>query len=86
MSVLSENIKFLRKQKGLTQEQFAEKLGIKRSLVGAYEEGRAEPGLANLQKISTILEVSIDNLISEDYSNPQIRKKLFEKTLSNCIS
>jgi transcriptional regulator with XRE-family HTH domain len=81
MSLLSENLKYLRKQKGFTQELLAEKLGIKRSLVGAYEEGRAEPGLLNLQKISQVFEVSIDNLISEDYTDPSLSKKLFQKDI-----
>jgi transcriptional regulator with XRE-family HTH domain len=43
MSIISSNIKFLRKKKGLTQQNFADQVGIKRSLVGAYEEERAEP-------------------------------------------
>jgi DNA-binding XRE family transcriptional regulator len=38
MSIISQNIKFLRKKKGITQQQFADEVGIKRSLVGAYEE------------------------------------------------
>ena len=48
MSLVSENIKFFRKQLGFTQEQLALRIGIKRSLLGAYEEGRAEPGLETL--------------------------------------
>ncbi|HMP92152.1 MAG TPA: helix-turn-helix transcriptional regulator, partial [Phnomibacter sp.] len=43
MSFAGKNLKYLRKQRGWTQEDFAGKLGIKRSLVGAYEEERAEP-------------------------------------------
>ena len=39
---LNENIRVLRKKLSLTQDQFAQQLGIKRSLIGAYEEGRAE--------------------------------------------
>ena len=35
MSVVCRNLKFLRKQKGWTQQEFADKLGIKRSLLGA---------------------------------------------------
>ena len=35
---VNENIRFLRKKKGWTQEKFSHKIGIKRSLVGAYEE------------------------------------------------
>ena len=68
MSLVSDNIKFLRKNNHLTQEQLAEKIGIKRSLLGAYEEGRADPRLNNLLKISEIFKVSVDTLISEDVS------------------
>ena len=50
---LNENIRFLRKKKGWTQDKFSKKIGIKRSLVGAYEEGRADPRLNNLLKIVT---------------------------------
>ncbi len=60
---IAENLKYLRKKAGYTQEQFAQKLGIKRSLIGAYEEGRAEPRLQNLSKISKALNVTVDGLI-----------------------
>lgn len=65
MGIVSENIKLLRKQEGLTQEQMAERLKIKRSLLGAYEEGRADPRINNLVKFSEIFNVSIDKLINE---------------------
>ena len=68
MSIVSDNIKFLRKNNHLTQEQLAEKIGIKRSLLGAYEEGRADPRLNNLLKFSEVFKVSVDTLISEDVS------------------
>ena len=63
MSTVSENIKFLRRDKGLTQQEFANQIGIKRSLVGAYEEGRADPRINNLIKMSEVLAVSIDDLV-----------------------
>ncbi|HBH21950.1 MAG TPA: transcriptional regulator [Cytophagales bacterium] len=66
MSLISDNIKILRKRRGLTQEQFSEKVGIKRSLLGAYEEGRADPRLNNLLRMSKLFEVSVDALISTD--------------------
>lgn len=66
MSIVSDNIKYLRRRSGLTQEQMAEKIGIKRSLLGAYEEGRADPRLNNLLKISEIFDISVDTLISID--------------------
>ncbi|WP_179413433.1 XRE family transcriptional regulator [Mucilaginibacter sp. E4BP6] len=65
MSIISSNIKFLRKKKGLTQQQFADQVGIKRSLVGAYEEERAEPKYELLKTIATFFEISIDDFIKE---------------------
>ncbi|WP_345952519.1 LexA family transcriptional regulator [Mucilaginibacter sp. PAMB04168] len=65
MSIISANIKFLRKKKGLTQQQFADEIGIKRSLVGAYEEDRADPKYDLLKKIASYFEISIDDFINE---------------------
>jgi len=66
MHKLNENVRFVRKQLNLTQDQFAQKLGIKRSLVGAYEEGRAEPRLDLLQKMAELAGISVDTFIGTD--------------------
>jgi len=66
MSIVSENIKYLRRVNGLTQEEFARRIGIKRSLLGAYEEARANPNLTNLMNIAKIFGTSVDNLIKQD--------------------
>lgn len=66
MDFIHTNIKFLRKQKGWTQEQFATELDIKRSLIGSYEEGRAKPNYDVLANIAKIFKHSIDNLITKD--------------------
>ncbi len=76
---ISENIKYLRKQAGYTQEQFANEVGIKRSLVGAYEEGRAEPRLQTLQKIGEVLNVTSDALIAKDLTKDDPKKYQKEK-------
>src|SRR3978361_2051433 len=65
MSNISSNIKFLRKKKGLTQQQFADQVGIKRSLVGAYEEERAEPKYELLKQLAIFFDVSVDDFINE---------------------
>ena len=54
MVKINENIRYLRKKKGWTQEKFSSKIGIKRSLVGAYEEGRSDPRLNNLLKMCEV--------------------------------
>ncbi|MGN7885109.1 helix-turn-helix domain-containing protein [Dyadobacter sp. 22481] len=66
MSIVSNNIKYLRRLNGLTQEQFARKIAIKRSLLGAYEEARANPNLTNLKNMAAAFGVSVDNLLKND--------------------
>jgi transcriptional regulator with XRE-family HTH domain len=43
MVFLKENMRFLRKKNGMTQDRLANLLETKRSLVGSYEEGRGVP-------------------------------------------
>lgn len=69
MSQAGKNLKYLRKLRGWTQEEFANKLKIKRSLLGAYEEERAEPKLEVLEIISSIFKISLDELLLKDVSN-----------------
>ena len=66
MSLAGQNLKYLRKLRGWTQEEFANKLGIKRSLIGAYEEERADPRLEVLETLSEIFKVSLDELLLHD--------------------
>lgn len=68
MAVANQNLKYLRKLRGWTQEEFAQKIGIKRSLVGAYEEERAEPNYDVLETVSDLFKVSIDDLLRKDLS------------------
>ena len=65
MANISNNLKFLRKKKGLTQQNFADLMEIKRSLVGAYEEDRAEPKYELLKKFAEFYELSMDELVNE---------------------
>ena len=68
MSQAGQNLKYLRKLRGWTQEEFSSKLGIKRSLLGAYEEQRADPRLDVLEDLSEIFKVSLDELLLHDLS------------------
>ena len=69
MSQAGQNLKYLRKLRGWTQEEFATKLGIKRSSVGAYEEDRADPPLNVLETLGDIFKLSLDELLLKDLSN-----------------
>ena len=68
MSLVNKNFKFLRLRNELTQRQFAEKLGLKQSVIGAYEEERASPPLACLLEVSDLFKVSLDVLTRKDLS------------------
>lgn len=66
MSRIARNIRFLRDKKNMTQQQFADMLGVKKSLIGAYEEARAEPKLAFLNKLSKIFSITLDDVVNRN--------------------
>jgi len=68
MIYLKENMKFLRKQRAMTQGQLADLLNSKRSLIGSYEEGRGVPKLSIIGRMAEIFEVSMDHLLAVDLS------------------
>ncbi|HEX6914105.1 MAG TPA: LexA family transcriptional regulator [Chitinophagaceae bacterium] len=68
MSFAGKNLRYLRKLRGWTQEEFANKLGIKRSLLGAYEEERAEPRLEVTETICGIFKLSMEEFFLKDLS------------------
>lgn len=69
MSRAGLNLKYLRKLRGWTQEEFANKLNIKRSLIGAYEEERADPRLDVLEVVADMFKLSLDELLLKDVSS-----------------
>ena len=69
MSFSNQNLKYLRKQRGWTQEEFATKLNIKRSLLGAYEEERAEPRYEVLEAVCDLFKLTMDELLRKDLSD-----------------
>jgi len=62
MSYVNENIRVLRNRMGLTQEKFAELMGINRKAIGAYEENRATPPLDKLNRMASLFGISLDQL------------------------
>lgn len=67
----------LRKELGLTQEDFAQKIGYTRTAISAWEIGRNEPSNADTVKISDFFGVSTDYLLGKsDIRNPEEIKKV----------
>jgi transcriptional regulator with XRE-family HTH domain len=69
MSTAGKNLKYLRKLRGWTQEEFATKLHIKRSLLGAYEEERAEPRIDVLELVGELFKLTLDELLLKDLAD-----------------
>jgi|SRR6185312_63647 len=68
MSHIDKNLKTLRKFRNMSQEALADALGIQRSRLASYEEGRAEPPYDLLIKIGDYFHVALDALIRADLS------------------
>lgn len=62
----NEKLQELRKSKGLTQEELAEKLYVSRTAVSKWESGRGYPNIDSLKEISMFFSVSIDELLSNE--------------------
>lgn len=63
---LGEKLKKLRTDKGLTQEELAEKLFVSRTAISKWESDRGYPNIETLKAISKFFSVSVDDLLSSD--------------------
>jgi transcriptional regulator with XRE-family HTH domain len=67
-ALLGERIRELRKAKGLTQDQFAELIGVEQKHVSRVELGKSFPPLERLEKMAQVLEVHLKDLF--DFVRP----------------
>lgn len=82
MDHIQQNIRFLRKQKNMTQEELSEKLKIKRSQLGAYEEGRAKPNYEVIVRMAKFFGLSIDLLITRNIEKYKPESNAVPKDIS----
>ena len=61
--MLNENIKALRKIKGLTQDELAIRLNVVRQTVSKWEKGLSVPDAEMLQRIAEVFEVNVSQLL-----------------------
>ncbi len=76
MQTLSYNIRTIRKDKGLTQEELAERLHVTRQAVSSWERGGSCPDFETLKQLADILEVSPQQLL---YNENAAKKPSFRK-------
>lgn len=63
---IAENIRFFRKQAGLTQEELAARFGSRKTLISNYEIGRNTPDIETLWELADIFDITIDELVGRE--------------------
>ena len=63
--ILSENLRRLRKDRGLSQEKLADRCGLHRTYIGSVERGERNVTLGSLEVIASSLGVSVPYLLSK---------------------
>ncbi|MCL2618711.1 MAG: helix-turn-helix domain-containing protein [Defluviitaleaceae bacterium] len=71
---LAEKIQGLRKQRGMSQEQLAERVTVSRQAVSKWELGESLPDIDNVVQLSRIFEVSTDYLLSTEFAGSRERQ------------
>lgn len=84
---LADNIRFYRKQKGMTQEDLAERAGTATNYIGTIEIGKKFPSPNMIEKIAKALEIDELALFSESICNlTESDIKTIEKSLLENIT
>lgn len=78
---LSENLKKIRKDNNLSQEQLAEKLGVSRQAISKWESGQAYPEMDKIIQLSKMFDLNIDDLLNND-----VREVKKEQASKNSIN
>lgn len=68
-SMIDDNIYYLRKKAGLSQEELAEKINVSRQSVAKWENGESLPDIVKCRELSIIFGTTIDNLINYSFEN-----------------
>ncbi|MCQ2589363.1 MAG: DUF5680 domain-containing protein [Treponema sp.] len=64
-----DKLQILRKSKGLTQEDLADKINVSRAAVAKWEAGQSYPDIFNLIQISELMNVTVDYLVKDQTCN-----------------
>ncbi len=73
--MISSNIRFLRKQNNLTQEEFAELFGVSRQSVAKWESGDSTPDVIKCGEIAERYEITIDTLVYVSLEGKQLKNE-----------
>lgn len=80
--IVGNRIKTIRRNLGLTMEQFGNELGTTKAVVNNWEKGRNLPNKANLLLIANIAKVKVETLLSEE--EPSLIQLMIEGFEATC--
>lgn len=80
MANFATMLKQLRTEKGLTQPELSQLLGISRSAISMYEQGKREPDLATLELIARFFEVDLNLLTGTDLGPDDFTYALYNES------
>ncbi len=75
---VGENIRRIRKERGLTQKQLGELVGASEAYIRAYESGRRNPKPSSLEKLAGALAVNPEVLASSEFDGVKAMHRLFQ--------
>lgn len=73
----------LRKEKGYSQEELADKLNVARQTISKWENGTTTPDFDNLIEISKLFEISIDDLVGNNFVKESLKKEESDIEIDN---
>ena len=82
---LANRLAELRKQKGLSQEELADRLGVSRQAISKWERGEASPDTDNLIELAKIYDISLDELVGLSSSNKEEPKEEPKEESANSV-
>jgi transcriptional regulator with XRE-family HTH domain len=86
---LSDNLKKIRKEHNLSQEDLAEKLGVSRQSVSKWESNQAYPEMDKVIQLCKMFNLNMDELLNQDINETkdrEIRKKSFNKQVDSFLN
>ncbi|HBM99645.1 MAG TPA: hypothetical protein DD384_00090 [Firmicutes bacterium] len=84
-SIVAENLISLRKERHLTQQELAEKIGYSDKLVSKWELGKAIPTVDKLMQLSSFYGVSLDAIVTKDGCKRITGNKQKDKNMTNKV-
>lgn len=80
--MFSDNLKALRYERHITQQQLADALGLSRSTIGMYEKGEREPDFETSEAIADYFNVRLDDLVGRKNANALLSPTISTDTIT----